>query len=115
MTVIDGNAYAGEALMERLKAKEQRLISFALDLGTLVRVRQNQDREPAKIYQSRQRSFSGSLFPELTKKLYQISNQTDRAKVFYIEYPIQDGWTLSDDTPKNRITQRRDFIVFASN
>ncbi|MBL8183067.1 MAG: hypothetical protein JNL64_15820, partial [Blastocatellia bacterium] len=39
MTVIDGNAYAGEALMERLKPKEQRLISFALDLGTSIRVR----------------------------------------------------------------------------
>ncbi|MEQ1644543.1 MAG: hypothetical protein ABL959_13935, partial [Pyrinomonadaceae bacterium] len=34
LTVLDGNAYAGEALMERLKPKEQRLISFALDLGT---------------------------------------------------------------------------------
>src|SRR5919205_4254515 len=39
LTVIDGDAYAGEALMERLKPSEQRLISFALDLGTLVTVR----------------------------------------------------------------------------
>jgi hypothetical protein len=47
MTVLDRDAYAGEALMERLKPKEQRLISFALDLGTLVRVEQKEDREPA--------------------------------------------------------------------
>jgi hypothetical protein len=47
MTIIDGNAYAGEALMERLKPAEQRLISFALDLGTLVNVRQKEDRSPA--------------------------------------------------------------------
>ena len=33
LTVIDGDAYAGEALMERLKPAEKRLISFALDLG----------------------------------------------------------------------------------
>src|SRR5213076_2760318 len=33
MTIIDGDAYAGEALMERIKPGEQRLISFALDLG----------------------------------------------------------------------------------
>src|SRR6185369_5125206 len=44
LTVIDGNAYAGEALMERLKSKEQRLVSFALDLGTNIRVRNLQDR-----------------------------------------------------------------------
>ena len=36
LTVIDGDAYAGEALIERLKPGEERFISFALDLGTLV-------------------------------------------------------------------------------
>ncbi|PYS32632.1 MAG: hypothetical protein DMF75_11495, partial [Acidobacteria bacterium] len=46
LTVIDGDAYAGEALMERLKPAEQRLISFALDLGTLVNARAKEDREP---------------------------------------------------------------------
>ncbi len=46
MTVIDGDAYAGEALMERLKPNEKRLISFALDLGTLVAVRTKEDRTP---------------------------------------------------------------------
>jgi hypothetical protein len=39
LTVIDGDDYAGEALMERLKPSEQRLISFALDLGTLSEVK----------------------------------------------------------------------------
>ena len=47
MTIIDGDAYAGEALMERLKPAEQRLISFALDLGTLVNVRVKEDRAPS--------------------------------------------------------------------
>ncbi len=46
LTVIDGDAYAGEALMERLKPAEQRLISFALDLGTLINVRVKEDRAP---------------------------------------------------------------------
>src|SRR2546421_538113 len=45
LTVIDGNAYAGESLMERLKPGEQRLVSFALDLGTLATVRE-ESREP---------------------------------------------------------------------
>lgn len=46
LTVIDADAYAGEALMERLKPNEDRLISFALDLGTLVSARTDADREP---------------------------------------------------------------------
>lgn len=106
MTVIDGDAYAGEALMERLKAKEQRLISFALDLGTHVRVRNEQDREPAKIVKVVNGVFQIHYF-RTSEKLYQISNQTDRPKVLYIEYPIQDGWTLSDDSPKPDYTTQR--------
>jgi hypothetical protein len=46
LTVIDGDAYAGEALLEKLKPAEERLISFALDLGTMVNVRVKEDRAP---------------------------------------------------------------------
>jgi hypothetical protein len=106
LTVIDGDAYAGEALMERLKAKEQRLISFALDLGTHVRVRNKQDREPAKIVKVVSGVFQVHYF-QTSEKLYQISNQTERPKVLYIEYPIQDGWELSEDSPKPDYTTQR--------
>lgn len=99
MTVLDGNAYAGEALMDRLKAKEQRLISFALDLGTHVRVRPKQDREPAKLIKAVKGVFQVHYF-QTAEKVYQISNQTDRPKVLYIEYPIRDGWELSENSPK---------------
>ncbi|MBK9164909.1 MAG: carboxypeptidase regulatory-like domain-containing protein [Acidobacteria bacterium] len=99
MTVIDGNAYAGEALMERLKAKEQRLISFALDLGTNIRVRPKQEREPASIV----KAVNGVLqihYFQTEEKLYSISNLADRPKVVYVEFPIRSGWALSDDSAK---------------
>src|ERR1043166_5566446 len=50
LTVIDGDAYAGEALMERLKPSEQRLVSFALDLGTLVTVRDGEDADDSPAF-----------------------------------------------------------------
>lgn len=106
LTVLDGNAYAGEALMERLKAKEQRLISFALDLGTHIRVRNNADREPAKIIKVVNGIFQVHYF-QTSEKVYQIENQTNRPKVLYIEYPVQDGWTLSDDTPTPDYTTQK--------
>lgn len=106
LTVIDRDAYAGEALMERLKPKEQRLISFALDLGTSVRVRNNADREPAKLV----KVVNGVLevhFFQTNEKIYQIENQTDKPKVLYVEYPVRDGWALTDDTPKPDYTTQR--------
>ena len=36
ITVYDGGAYGGEALMETLKAGDKRLISYAVDLGTRI-------------------------------------------------------------------------------
>jgi hypothetical protein len=106
LTVIDGNAYAGEALMERLKPKEQRLISFALDLGTHVRVRPIQNREAVKLIKIINGVFQIHYFTS-NEKIYQISNQTERPKVLYIEYPIREGWLLSDKTPKPDYSTQR--------
>jgi hypothetical protein len=106
ITVIEGNAYAGEALMERLKPKEQRLISFALDLGTHVRVRPVQNREAVKLVKIINGVFQIHYFTS-NERLYQISNQTDRPKVLYIEYPIRDGWQLSANTPKPEYSTQR--------
>lgn len=106
LTVIDSDAYAGEALMDRLKSKEQRLISFALDLGTHVRVRTEADREPARMVKVVNGVFQVHYFQSSVKK-YQITNQTGRKKVLYIEYPVKDGWTLSDDSPKPDYTTQK--------
>jgi hypothetical protein len=100
MTIIDGNAYAGEALMERLKPAEQRLISFALDLGTLVSVRQKEDRAPAFLVRILNGVFQAHYHRQ-DKKTYTLSNQTEHTRVVYVEHPVRPGWELDDkETPK---------------
>ncbi len=106
MTVIDGNAYAGEALMERLKPKEQRLISFALDLGTSIKVRNTGDTEPAKVLKIVDGVLQVQYF-RTEERTYEVSNQTDRPKVLYVEYPIRDGWELTEDSPKPDYSTQR--------
>jgi hypothetical protein len=106
MTVLDRDAYAGEALMERLKPKEQRLISFALDLGTLVRVEKKEDREPAKMIKVVNGVFQVHYF-KTEKKIYKLSNQSDRSKIVYIEHPLRKDWTLSDNYAKPDHTTAR--------
>ena len=99
LTVIDGDAYAGEALMARLKPSEQRLISFALDLGTLVNVRVKEDRAPTFLG----RAVDGVLqthYYQTTKKIYVLTNQTDKPRTVIIEHPVRQDWTLSDDEAK---------------
>lgn len=106
MTVLEGNAYAGEALMERLKPKERRLISFALDLGTHVRVRDHSDREATKLIKIVDGTFQAHYF-RTERKTYQLVNQTERKKVIYIEHPVRNGWLLTDDSPKPDYTTQK--------
>jgi hypothetical protein len=97
LTVLDRDAYAGEALMERLKPKEQRLISFALDLGTLVTIKDDEVRAPAKLIKAVNGVLQVHYF-QSDRKIYKLSNQTDRQKIVYIEHPVRQGWELSEDT-----------------
>ena len=106
MTVIDRDAYAGEALMERLKPKEQRLISFALDLGTLVTTDEDGDDEPARIVKVVNGAIEMQYFSR-EKKTYKLSNQIDRPRTIFIEHPVRDDWKLTDDTPKPTITTQK--------
>jgi hypothetical protein len=99
MTIIDGDAYAGEALMERLKPEEQRLISFALDLGTLVTARTKEDRAPTFLVRIVNGVFQAH-YHQTSKKVYTLTNQTDKPRVVFIEHPVRPDWTLTDDTPK---------------
>jgi hypothetical protein len=99
LTVIDGDAYAGEALMERLKPGEERFVGFALDLGTLVSTKAKTDREPAFFARVVNGVFQAH-FHQTEKKTYTLINQTDRPRLVYVEHPLRQGWVLSDDTPK---------------
>jgi Carboxypeptidase regulatory-like domain len=101
LTVIEGDAYVGEALMQRLKPQEERLISFALDLATLVNVHDEQDRTPSYLL----RAVNGVVqahYYDTRKKTYTLVNQTERPRTVYLEYPIDadDDWELSGNTPK---------------
>lgn len=106
LTVLDRDAYAGEALMERLKPAEQRLISFALDLGTLVTAKQEASSAPVFLVRAVRGVFQTHYY-QTDKRVYTLRNQTDKERVVYIEHPVRDGWVLSDDTDKPILTTQR--------
>jgi len=81
-------------------------VSFALDLGTHVNVRQRAERQPAKIVKVVNGTLQVHYF-QSEQRTYELSNQTDKRKVIYIEYPIRDGWKLTEGTPKPDGTTQR--------
>ncbi len=99
VTVIDGDAYAGEALMDRVKPDEQRFIAFALDLGTIITTKFKSDREPVFLVKAINGVFETHYY-QIERKTYTIINQTDKKRTVYIEHPYREGWKLSDSTQK---------------
>ncbi len=110
LTVIDGDAYAGEALLERLKPEEERLVSFALDLGTLVNVREGEERTPTHLVRA-VKGVVQAYYYYTRKKIYMLMNQTDRPRVVYLEHPKDedDDWELTEDTAKPVVTTAKHY------
>ncbi|HEU4476979.1 MAG TPA: carboxypeptidase regulatory-like domain-containing protein [Pyrinomonadaceae bacterium] len=102
LTVLDGDAYAGEALLERLKPAEERLVSFALDLGTLVSVETVLSGEPTYLIKAVRGVIEAHRYT-MQEKRYTLINQTDRARVVYLEHPVAEDWELAEGTPKPEV------------
>lgn len=95
ITVIEGSQYAGEALIETLKAGDSRPVSFAVDLGTRI----------STVFDSRQNEvFSvkvrrGAVFTRAKNvevKTYTVRNTDSRGKKLVIEHPVRPEWKLAE-------------------
>jgi hypothetical protein len=94
MTIIDGNAFAGEGLIEPLKPKERRLVSYASDLGLLVEATAR--RVPRRIY--RLRAADGIIIQETEESSttnYQARNEGSTPSTLVIEHRLPSGWKLA--------------------
>ena len=95
MTIIDGNAFAGEGLIEPLKAGERRLVSYAADLGTLVRAQQ--ESAPTRVFRVRARD--GILIHDTEDRAtttYTARNESNAPVTLVIEHRMRQGWKLAE-------------------
>ncbi len=110
ITVFDGGSYAGDAKIDDLPPKSERLVSYAMDLDTEVApVNKGLPDEITSI-----RIFRGTLQVE-TKHVraqeYTIKNSGKKAKKVLVEYPLDSTWTLVK--PKEPTEKTRDLYRFA--
>ncbi|MGA8071845.1 MAG: carboxypeptidase regulatory-like domain-containing protein [Candidatus Acidiferrales bacterium] len=98
-SVLEDETFAGEGLMDPLKAGEKRLLSYAADLG--LRVATN-----VGSYQDLVRRVSivhGTMIltnDAREQKTYTVRNEDTAARILIIEHLVRPGWTLSAGTPK---------------
>jgi hypothetical protein len=93
ISIIDANAFAGEGLIEALKPGERRLVSYAADLGVLVKA--SPEASPTRVL--RVRAHEGILFQESEERsswTYQARSEETGPVTLVIEHPLRPGWTL---------------------
>ncbi len=92
ITVFDGGAYAGDALVDDLSAGDDRLVTYAVDLGTEVVT--ERDSASAEVSLTIDK---GVLFAKRRNALtltYTLKNRTQQPRTILVEQPIMQGWDL---------------------
>lgn len=110
ITVLDSGAYAGEALIETVKAGDKRLISYAVDLGA--RITTAFDSRATLLRDLRFRRGILTTRTSLREiKTFTIRNVDARSKTVIIETPVRPDYKLTGVTPVETTPNSRRFEV----
>ncbi len=103
ISIVEGQAFAGEGLIEPLKADERRLISYATDLAMLVT--STADSSPSRITRVMlNRGVLVQTREDRRQRIYTARNEDAQPRVLVIEHPVRDGWVLGDNTRAEETT-----------
>lgn len=96
ITVFNGGGYAGDAQINNVPPGQDRLISFGIDLQTLIDADKTEQRDEIQTI----KLVAGVL--EVTNKsvstqTFKMQNKSDAAKTVIIEQPKLVGWDLVED------------------
>ena len=103
ITVYDANTYAGEALVETVKAGDKRLISYGVDLGTRITTKIDSSAANVReIHMLRGVLTTRNAIQET--KTYTINNVDANRKTIIIEHPLRGGYTLLSEVKPKELT-----------
>jgi hypothetical protein len=110
VTVFDGNAYAGEALVEPVKQGDKRLISYAVDLGTRITTALDSSSELVREVHMRRGILTVRSAVEVTTT-YTIRNVDRKPKTLVIEHAIRPEYKLIKTKPSETTSSAYRFEV----
>jgi hypothetical protein len=102
ITVFEGSSYAGDARILDITPKDERLISYAIDLGT--EVEPIAKRQPDRITKLK---INKGIIYQTTKvreeKTYNLKNRSEHDRTVLIEHPFRPEFAItSKDKPAER-------------
>jgi hypothetical protein len=110
ITVFDTASYAGEALVNTLKAGDKRLISYAVDLGTRVTTQFDSSREVVREIHANRGTLTTRAAIDETKT-YTIRNVDQKPKTLIIEKGQRPEYKLLGQKPSETTANAYRFEV----
>jgi len=102
VTVFEGSVYAGDTRVLDLQPDEERLVSYAIDLGTEVSVKNgNNTSRITSVKAVKGIVYTKTLFRE--ERVYDVSNRSSTDRTLLIEHPNRKGQGFTfkgDNKPK---------------
>src|SRR3954451_5584108 len=90
VTVFEGSVYAGDTRVLDLQPDEERLVSYAIDLGTEVSVKNgNNTSRITSVKAVKGVVYTSTLFRE--ERVYDVSNRSSTDRTLLIEHPNRKG------------------------
>jgi hypothetical protein len=99
ITVFEGSTYAGDARVLDLQPNEERLISYAIDLGTEVNAVPSSDSGKVLAIKA-VKGIIHTTTKNRQIKTYQIKNRNEQERIVLIEHPVNNAFRLVGDKPK---------------
>jgi hypothetical protein len=109
VTVYDGSSYAGDSRIQDLQPGEERLLSYAVDTGTEVKVESPEYKSQFVAL----KTVQGVLHATQRMRkphVYLIKNRSSQDRTLVIEQPYNPDWTLVE--PKAPAEKTRDLYRF---
>jgi hypothetical protein len=110
LTVYDSGAYAGEALVETLKASDKRLIGYAVDYGTRVTTAFGSPRQTIREIHAKDGVFQ-FRYADRQTRTYTIKNVDAKPKTLIIQQEGVDQYTILSPKPAERTATAYRFEV----
>jgi hypothetical protein len=98
ITVYDQSAYAGEALVETVKAGDRRLIGYGIDIGTRITTAIDSSVQAIREFHLR-RGVLTTKAAVMETRTFTIRNVDNRAKTLIVEQPIRQGYKQVNQKP----------------
>ena len=101
ITVFEGSSYAGDSRVLDVQPNEERLLSYAVDLGTEVEAVTEQPRQTL----TRVKAYKGILYTttrQVESKAYRAKNRSEQDRTLLIEHPYREGFHLTSTCSTSR-------------